>query len=309
MNPGPPPCQGSNSHEFVNKLVKGLVNEVYVGGELQLYQNYLKLRGLRDKSVKDRIQYLKRFLFSGLPLNVEGILTFLGSLHGHAKVHGVKALRLYLKLKGRRDLLEIVKTPVVREQPKTYCPTLEEVVKVAEEISWLPAKVLFILLAESGLRPGELYYVKLSKIDLDAKISEVKTSGIDVENRIIVPLKEASSKQAFCSFYTSSELVKRYVEEFNIKSSLFPQSKRMLRAKIYEGMEKALGKIFELYALRRFWATEMYRRGMNPLTIDLLQGRKPRIYRVMLTHYLKLSLKDLRREYDKTNLKISFNNS
>jgi len=306
-NPGPPPRQNSSNQEFVKRLGQVLrknINEEFVNRELKVYRSYLEILGRQKKTISDRIIYLRRFLRSGLPLTSEGLIAFISSLKGDARIHAVKALRIYLRLKGRKDLLEIIKTPK-RIEHETYAATLSEVREVASAIQWLPAKVFFVLLAESGLRPGEIYSAKIDEIDLSIRISNLNIAGLDPENRVISSIKNISSKRAFCSFYSSKNLVKDYIEDFKITigRQLF-RNIRKIRAEIYKAMDKTLGRRFELYALRRFWTTEMYRRGMRGLTIDMLQGRKPKLYRIMLDSYLKLTLKDLRNEYDKAKLII-----
>ena len=306
-NPRPPPRQSMHPSNFVKKIadnLKKIINEELVNRELQIYRQYLETKNLAKKTIDTHVQYLRRFLRLGLPLNVESIIAFLSSMNGYARVHAVRALRHYFRLKERKDLLEIIKTPRINEEPITYCPSLSEVKAVAEKIEWPPAQAYYVLLAESGLRPGEVYSLKLTTIDLNTRISELRIQGIDIENRVLAPLKTHGSKRAFCSFYSNRDLIRNYIEKYCIKNKLFPFSRKKLRQAIYQAMEKALGRRFELYALRRFWTTEMHKRKMNPLTIDLLQGRKPKIYRIMLSHYLKLTIKDLRNEYDQTKIKI-----
>ncbi len=310
LNPRPSPPEHTPPSSLVKKFVGRLrraVNEEVVNRELQIYRNYLISIGRSKKTIISHCSYLKRYLLSGLPLNVEGVSAWLSSLHGYARVHAVRALRHYFRLKGRKDLLEAIKARRPSEESKGYCPTLSEVIDVASEIDWLPAKAYYVLLAESGLRPGEVLSLKLTKIDLSTRISDLRVQGIDVKCRVLAPLRSGPSKRAFCSFYSSEDLILKYVEASSVKDRLFPYKSRRLRQAIYQAMDRAIGHRFELYALRRFWATEMHRRGMNPLTIDLLQGRKPKLYRIMIDHYLKLTVEDLRKEYDQANLRITGN--
>ena len=162
-----------------------------------------------------------------------------------------------------------------------------------------------MVLGESGLRPGEVFSLKLNDLNLNTRISELRVSGLDVEDRAAAPLKFNVTKRSFCSFFTSKSLIRDYIEEAKIQPNqrLF-YNRRRLREEIYKAMMRILGRTFDLYALRRFFVTEMLRRDVNPLFLDMMQGRKPKAFRIMLGHYQKLTLFDLRREYDKAQLRV-----
>ena len=293
-------------HEFVHKVERSL-DEKIVEREVELFRNYLEVLGRSPRTINDRVQYVRRFLRSGLPLNSEGVIYFVSMFKRDARIHAVKSLRLYLKLKGRRDLLEILKTP--REPERiTYCPTLEEVKVVADAIEDLQAKAYFVLTAESGLRPGEVFNLKIGDLDLDWRISELNSYGLDVEDRAAAPIPSSNIKRCFCSFFSSKNLIRDYLEERKVNSKTPEKifhNRKNIRKQVYMAMRKELGKTFETYALRRFFVTEMLRRDVNPLFLDMMQGRKPKAFRIMLGHYQKLTLRDLRSEYDKANLRIA----
>ena len=132
-----------------------------------------------------------------MPLNSEEVICFVRMFKRDTRIHTVKSLRLYLKLKGRRDLLEILKIP--REPERiTYCPTFNEVKVVADAIEELQAKAYFVLTVESGLRPREVFNLKIGDLDLNWRISELNSCGLDVEDRAVAPtphliLSEASA--------------------------------------------------------------------------------------------------------------------
>ena len=46
----------------------------------------------------------------------------------------------------------------------------------------------------------------------------------------------------------------------------------------------------------------MLRRDVNPLFLDMMEGCKPKVFIIMLGHYQKLILRDLRNKYDKADL-------
>ena len=89
------------------------------------------------------------------------------------------------------------------------------------------------------------------------------------------------------------------------KKKLFPYRDDVLRNKIYEIMDKALGKRFELYALRRHFATFMQLKKVPPLAINILHGRvEPNEFRILKENYMVFTIEDLRKFYDETGLVI-----
>nr|WP_252183452.1 site-specific integrase [Sulfolobus islandicus] len=218
-----------------------------------------------------------------------------------------------------KQLYDSFKTPKIQYGAKVPVK-LEEIKEVAKNIEHIPSKAYFVLLAESGLRPGELLNVSIENIDLKARIIWIN--------------KETQTKRAYFSFFsrkTAEFLEKVYLparEEFiranekNIaklaaanenqeidlekwKAKLFPYKDDVLRRKIYEAMDRALGKRFELYALRRHFATYMQLKKVPPLAINILQGRVgPNEFRILKENYTVFTIEDLRKLYDEAGLVV-----
>jgi integrase len=196
------------------------------------------------------------------------------------------------------DSLKLPKRKFIYKPPPLSLDTLK---KIFNNINDLGARALFLLLAETGLRVGEVLALKVDQIDL--------------EHRIIKIMKESETKRAYISFLHQStarwvkeqylpyreEFVRKYedstrklaaanpeqginVEEWKLK--LFPFREDVLRAEIKEAMKKVLGKEFRLYDLRSFFASYMIKQGASPMIVNLLQGRvPPQQFRILQDHY------------------------
>jgi len=172
------------------------------------------------------------------------------------------------------------------------------------------AKAYFILLAETGLRTGEIFNLKIDQIDLT--------------NRVITIGKVSKTKRAYITFLhkeTAEFLKTHYIpfrENFikknekkiingpilkNIekwKARLFPYDDFNIRNAIKDAMRKILGREFRLYDLRSFFASYMLKQGVSPLIVNLLQGRSsPQQFEILEKHYFVLSLEELREIYEK----------
>lgn len=117
--------------------------------------------------------------------------------------HMLKAFRKFIsvvvKKKNRTlatQILDVVKVPKdpSKELPLMQRimlgyekpPTLEEIKRVAENITNVGAKITFVILAETGLRPVEVFNLTMNQVDLS--------------ERIIRPLHLSKTKRAYISF-------------------------------------------------------------------------------------------------------------
>lgn len=224
-------------------------------------------------------------------------------------------LKLFIK--------EVLKDPVLYNSFKTVKSkenliakplTLEEIKRVAKAIEHLGAKAYFVLLAETGLRPGEVLNLTLDQLDL--------------ENRMIYALKNSETKRAYISFFSEKtkeflineylpfreEYIKKYEQVYtNLvgeakakewKKKLFPFKDSLLRAEIYKAMDK-VGIHFRLYDLRAFFSSYMSLKKVPGQIIDILQGRvPPSKFKVLVRHYLAFNIEELRKIYDEAGLVV-----
>ncbi len=166
--------------------------------------------------------------------------------------------------------------------------TIDDIKKVAKEFDSIDpeeiktsryhiiaAKALFVLMAD-----GEVFKLTLDQVDVD--------------ERIIKVMSFESTKRGFITFFTerTRELLRGYLkvrEEFlkrynvamanlgidleAIKQKLFPFKEQGLHRVIKATMERALGRVFELYELRSLFSSWLTYRGVPEWVINIMQGR------------------------------------
>jgi integrase len=282
---------------------------------LDAFEKLLKSKAPKTRA--DRMRYLLKALNDlGWELSQEKLQEYIAELYEESPnvaQHVAKALKLFIKHVIRDpNLYQSFKTPKVEYGLSATPLTLETVRVVAKAIEWPPAKAYFALLAETGLRPGEVLNLRMQNIDLSERMVRVMRVG--------------NTKRSYISFFSERlrdylrDVYLPYREEF-VKSSedkvrkllrdevsewrnlLLPFEDSALRAAIYSAMDKVLGKRFRLYDLRVFFASYMSLRGVPGQIIDLLQGRAPpKEFQVLARHYLAINIKELREMYDKAGL-------
>jgi integrase len=79
---------------------------------------------------------------------------------------------------------------------------------------------------------------------------------------------------------------------------LIPYDQGRLRREIKEAARQVLGREFELYELRKFFATHMISQGVPESVVNTLQGRAPPSeFRVLIEHYWSPRHEELRQWY------------
>ena len=276
------------------------------------------LKSKAPKTREERMMYLRRALNDlGWELSAERLQEYIAELQEespHVARHTAVTLKAFIKhvLKDP-NLYSAFKTPRVEYGLAAEPLTLEEVRAVARAIEWPPAKAYFALLAETGLRPGEVLNARVQDLDLNERILKIMKAGNTTKRSYIAFFSEKLRdylreeylpyKDEFIEVREASvrNLLKEGVAEW--RSLLFPFKDSALRAAIYDAMDKALGRRFRLYDLRAFFASYMSLKGVPGQLIDLLQGRvPPREFQVLARHYLAVNVKELRNVYDKAGL-------
>ncbi len=215
------------------------------------------------------------------------------------------------------QILEVVKVPKDKSKEVPLMqrimlgyekpPAAEEVRRVADAITNIGAKLAFVLLAETSLRPVEIFNLKMDQVDL--------------ENRVIRPLHLSKTKRAYISFI-SKPLHKFIAEKYlpwrecfleqykyavnNIgrdvdkwRNKFIPLSDDHIRAEIKPAMEK-IGIKFELYKLRSFFISWMMLEKKVPGEVVAVFTGQASLAQVeiILRHYFGGSIKKLREFYD-----------
>ncbi|BFI75513.1 tyrosine-type recombinase/integrase [Sulfurisphaera ohwakuensis] len=293
--------------------------------DVELFEKVVRNRN-EKKTAADRINYLRRALaeldYELTPTKLkEYILDLSEESKGRAE-EAAKALKLFIKevIKPKspriaRELYDSFKIPKAKPNHKPINLTLDIVKSIFNNIEELGAKAFFLILAETGLRVGEVLSLKLDQVDF--------------EHRIIKIMKENETKRAYISFLHEKtavwlkekylpyrdEFIKKYesslrklveanpnqginVEDW--KAKLFPFREDSLRVEIKKAMRKALGKEFRLYDMRAFFTSYMIKQKVPGTIVNLLQGRaSPQQFRIMEENYFAISEIELREWYDK----------
>jgi integrase len=283
---------------------------------LEAFERLLKSKA--PKTRVERLRYLRRALEDlGWELSAERLQEYIVELSeesSHVAQHTAKALKLFVKHVLRDpNLYNAFKTPKVELSLVAEPLTLEEVRAVARAIEWPPAKAYYALLAETGLRPGEVLNARIQDLDLNERMLKVMKANNTTKRSYIAFFSKKLRdyirdeylpyREEFIEVREASvrNLLKEGVGDW--RNLLFPFKDSTLRATIYDGMDKSLGRRFRLYDLRAFYASYMSLKGMPGQIIDLLQGRvPPREFQVLARHYLAVNIRELRDVYDRAGL-------
>ncbi len=272
------------------------------------------------KTREERMMYLRRVLEDlGWELSAERLQEYIAELQEespHVARHIAVTLKAFIKhvLKDP-NLYSAFKTPRVEYGLTAEPLTLEEVRAVARAIEWPPAKAYLALLAETGLRPGEILNARIQNLNLNERMLKIMKANNTTKKSYIaffsVKLRDYLGnvylpyREEFIEVREASvrNLLKEGVGEW--RNLLFPFKDSALRAAIYDAMDRALGRRFRLYDLRAFYASYMSLKGVPGQIIDLLQGRvPPREFQVLARHYLAVNIRELRDVYDRAGLTV-----
>ncbi|BFI76794.1 tyrosine-type recombinase/integrase [Sulfurisphaera ohwakuensis] len=310
-------------NRFLGEYVRQNTNSYVVTEEdLKLFEKILEQKSKRTK--EERLGNMKHAMrdlgFSLSPDSLKEYIIELTAEEGpNVARHRANTLKLFIK--------EVVMTrnPVLGQilynsfkVPKTdykYSPpplSLELLKKIFQSIDHTGAKAFFLILAETGLRVGEVYSLSVEQVDLD--------------NGIIKLMKNKTTKRAYISFLHKETIdwirnnylnfredfimkYERAVHQIGIdtekwKTKFFPFQLRDLRSEIREAMRK-VGKEFRLYDLRSFFASYMAKAGVSPFIINVLQGRvAPGQFKILQQHYFVISDIELKKIYEEKAPKL-----
>jgi len=281
-----------------------------------------RLKGLKEKTIHDHVHYLRLALSElNWVLEPEGIREFLAELREDGEEHVLRhvtvALKSFLKtvLKPKDPaLFRLLYDSFTVYKPKASnritLPTLEQLQAIWRQLPSVEAKFYFTLLAETGLRPGEPFTLSISDLDLEhgmlhiGKVTETKRAFIAflrpeflrwVKSEYLPHRDdwvERLSKGWLASGWFTPEVVEK------AKQKLIPFDQSRLRREIKETAKQVLNREFELYELRKFYATWMVSQGVPESIVNTLQGRAPPSeFRILIEHYWSPRHEELRQWY------------
>jgi integrase len=189
-------------------------------------------------------------------------------------------------------------------------PSLGQLQAIWRQLPSVEAKFYFALLAECGLRPGEPFLVSIDDLDLEhgmiyiGKVTETKRVFVAfLRPEFLNWVKEnyLPVRESFIGMFTE-RISKDYLgvganaEAWARRLIPFDQSR--LRREIKEAAKQVLGREFELYELRKFFATWMISQGVPESIVNTLQGRAPPSeFRILVEHYWSPRHEELRQWY------------
>jgi len=252
-----------------------------------------RLRGLSEKTIHDEVRYIRLALSElNWVLEPDGVREYLAGLaeegeHYIAR-HVAVSLKSLLKtiLKPRDPaLFRLLYDSFTVYKPKASShvklPTLEQLRHVWQQLPSVEARFYFTVLAECGLRPSEPFLVSIDDLDLEhgviriGKVTETKRSFVaflrpevvDWVRESYLPARDALVKAKLDIVKADYLGVNANAEDWARR--LIPFDRDRLRKEIKETAKQVLGREFELYELRKFFATWMVSQGV-PESLSLI---------------------------------------
>jgi integrase len=317
--------------EFLLGLIKEYLGE-YIGTLQQTWhvteqdiESFIKakrLKGLSEKTIKDEVRYIREALAElNWDLTPEGIREYLTELVEDGEIyvlkHSTYSLKSFLKtvLKSRdpalfRALYDVFTVYKPRVNNHIRLPTIDHLREIWRQLPSIESKFYFALLAETGLRPGEPFLVSIDDLDLErgmiriAKVTETKRAFVAfIRPEFLEWIKDnyLPRRESFIKSFIermSMDYLGVGVNAETWARRLIPFDQSRLRREIKQVAEQVLGREFELYELRKFFATYMLMQGVPESIVNVLQGRAPPSeYRVLVEHYFSPRHEELRRWY------------
>jgi len=280
------------------------------------------LKGLSEKTIRDEVRYIREALAElNWTLTPDGVREYLSSLAEEGEQYVLKhttySLKSFLKtvLKPRDPgLFALLYNSFTVVKPRSHnkvkLPTIDQLRRIWQSLPTIESKFYFALLAETGLRPGEPFLLGID--DLDLEHGMLRVGKVTATKRAFV----AFLRPEFLEWIKANYLPRResFVKSFIERMSqdylgvgvntetwakrLIPYDQGRLRREIKEAARQVLGREFELYELRKFFATHMISQGVPESVVNTLQGRAPPSeFRVLIEHYWSPRHEELRQWY------------
>jgi len=281
-----------------------------------------RLRGVTEKTLRDYVHYLREMLAElDWTLTPDGVREYLSELaeegEEHVLHHLTTALKSLLKtvLKPRdpalfRALYDVFTVYKPKSNNKPRLPSVEQLRQIWQGLPTIESKFYFALLAETGLRPGEPFLLTIDDLDLEhgmlrvGKVTPTKRAFIaflrpeffEWVKSVYLPHRESWIEKMGRAWSASNLFAQDVIE--NAKRKLIPFDQSRLRREIKDVARQVLGREFELYELRKFFATWMVSQGVPESIVNTLQGRAPPSeFRVLVEHYWSPRHEELRGWY------------
>jgi integrase len=321
----------ATAREFLLSLIKEYLGD-YISTLQQVWhvtdkdlEDFIKakrLKGLREKTINDEVRYIRRALAElNWDLTPDGLREYLAELAEEGEQYILKhttySLKALLKevLKPRDPFLfsllyNSFTTIHVKNRNKVKLPTIEQLRQIWQQLPTTESRLYFTILSECGLRPSEPFLVSIDDVDLEhgvihiGKITETKRAFIaflrpeviEWMKREYLPVRESLIRAKLDVLKAGSLGMSPDIEEWARR--FIPFNRERLRREIKNTAKQVLGRSFELYELRKFFATFMISRGVPETIVNTLQGRAPPSeFRILTEHYWSPRHEELRSWY------------
>jgi integrase len=281
-----------------------------------------RLKGRSEKTIRDEVRYIRRALaWLDWNLTPDGIREYLAELaeEGEAHVigHTTASLKSFLKevLKPRDPgLFALLYSSFTVVRPKNHSkpklPTIDQLRQIWQGLPTIEARLYFTILAECGLRPSEPFLVSIEDVDFEhgvihiGKVTETKRAFIaflrpeviDWIKREYLPIRESLVRAKLDVIRADYLGVRPNAEEW--AKRFIPFDRDRLRREIKDVARQVLNREFELYELRKFFATYLISQGVPESIVNTFQGRAPPSeFRVLIEHYWSPRHEELRQWY------------
>jgi integrase len=189
-------------------------------------------------------------------------------------------------------------------------PTIDQLKQIWQGLPTIESRLYFTILAECGLRPSEPFLINMDDVDLEhgvihiSKVTETKRAFIaflrpeviDWIKREYLPRREFLVRTKLTVIKADNLGIGTNPEEW--ASRFIPFDRDRLRKEIKDTARQVLNREFELYELRKFFATYMISQGVPESIVNTLQGRAPPSeFRVLIEHYWSPRHEELRQWY------------
>ena len=200
----------------------------------------------------------------------------------------IGALRVFFGDFLDREVMDAFEMPSKSAKP-TDVPSKDDLQTFYQALENPKYKAAFLFAATSGLRSSELCHLTMDDIDED--------------KQMLVPDKESSTKETWLTFYNheAKEAFEAFKPERNGDERVFQTSKQPLNRK-FRHVSGDTGVKVTVQKLRRWFATEMSRCGVDAEYIDAFAGRTPSS--VLEKHYLDYSPERLKEIYDEAGITV-----
>lgn len=265
-----------------------MINQKYVNiSELEIteFEGYLKIRkGLSDSTVKLYLRLFRQFVKNVRKESVTSrdIEDYLSK--SRSKRNDLAMLKALFRDFIGIDIVGQFKIPKNNIKPKIL-PDIDKIKVFFDALPRERDKTIFLFLASSGLRLGELL--------------GLKNSDIDFGKRMIIPdVHNGQTKHSWITFYNkeTEQFLKQHRNKDGLNNKLFNISRNHVERIFQETSEKTGIKITP-QTLRSIFTREMTFKQVSDRYIDAFCGRAPNSNDQTNNHCLK----DLRDDADMSN--------